>query len=170
MEFSLLVPFLFGSGVIAAAAVMMLYDPFRVGANLAQLALSIFLASMLSWALWLTGNIVVVSFYPLNVTAWEINVISAMIIGPVAVRFVVSRVALSYDSPVSRDIAITLAGAIVGAVIGRFILSEEVAKDYVSTGLPGTARVMWVWVGAILGGHAYAAAVAVRNVRERREP
>lgn len=170
MTFSLLLPFLFGTAVIAVAGMMMLYDPFRVGVNLAQLAFSVFLASMLSWALWITGNVMVISFFPLNVSAWEINVLVAMIIGPPAVRWVIGKVALDDDTHLVRNASIALAGAVAGAIIGRFVLADQFAVEYSSTGQPGTARVMWVWLGAVLGGHLHAFAIAVQNVVERREP
>ena len=170
MTLPILLPFLFGTAVIALAGVMMLYDPFRVGANLAQMSLSMFLSSMLSWALWITGNVIIISFYPLSVPAWETNVILAMIIGPVVVRAVIGRVALSYDTPMERVVMMTLAGSIAGALIGRFILADQFERGYVGVGLPGTARIMWVWLGAIFGSHAYAVYIAFDNVMKRREP
>ena len=170
MTSSLLAPFLFGTAVFLIAGVMVLYDPFRVGANIAQLAFSIFLASMLSWALWLTGNVIVISFFSLSVPAWEINVLVAMIVGPPIVRWAVRSFMLTDGSTMARNVSLSLAGALAGAALGRFVFADQFAVEYSTTGQLGTARVMWVWVGAVLGGHLYAFTIAVQNVVQRREP
>jgi hypothetical protein len=170
MSFSILLPFLFATAVLAAVGIVMLYDPFRVGANAAQLALSAFLASMLSWSLWITGNVIVISFFNSSYTAWEVNVMVAMVIGPPVARWFAGKHILSDDSNLAVNVGIALAGAIIGAIVGRFVLAELLAVEYSGTGLPGTANVMWAWLGAVCGGHVHAFVIAVQSVVARRDP
>jgi hypothetical protein len=167
---STLVPFLFGTLLLIILGLMALYDPFRVGAHTALLMLSVFLASVLSWGLWIAGNAFVISWFPVNLLAWDSSLIVAMIIGPVVIRWFMVTVALSDDSRLSRDIAIALAGATAGAFIGRFALSEMFATDYSGIGTVGSARPLWVFTGAVIGGHLHAAATAVQGILQRREP
>ena len=96
--------------------------------------------------------------------------ITAMTIGPVAVRWATGKIVLSDDSHLARDVSLALIGALAGALFGRYVLSELFPSEYTGTGISGSARVTWVWAGAMFGGHAHAAAVAVRRVLERREP
>ena len=165
-----MLPFLLGTVLIIGLGLLLLYDPFRVAVQLTLLLVSVFGSSILGWALWLSGNVIVVSFFAANDLAWDTSVIVGMPIGPVAVRWIIIRVLLSEDTHIARDVSIVLAGAFIGALIGRYVLSELFPAEYTSIGISGNPRVMWTWAGATLGGHSHAVAIAARSVWLRREP
>ncbi len=170
MTLPIILPVVLGLVVLLVGGLMVIYDPFRVGAHLAQLSFTIFLSSVLSWALWITGNIIVVSFYATNDPAWDINVIIGMSIGPPVVRWTIGIVLLEAETDRRWDLSLSILGALGGAVVGRFALSEAFPAEYSGIGISGSARVMWTFIGAAIGGHAFATAIALRDILQRREP
>jgi hypothetical protein len=167
---STLWPFLIGTIIVIVGGMMAVYDPFRVGAHTALLLLSVFLASVVSWSLWITGNAVVVSWFATDAVAWDVSLIASMIAGPVLLRWAMGKIVLSDDTHLRRDVMIAFAGALIGAFAGRFALSELYPTEYSAIGNPGSARPMWVWTGSVVGGHAHAMISAFRGILARREP
>lgn len=170
MILPIMLPFLLGTVLLVGLGLLLLYDPFRVAVQLTLLLISVFGSSILAWTLWLSGNVIVVSFFSANDVAWDTSVIAGMTIGPVVARWIIIRLLLSEDTHIARDVSIVLAGAFTGALIGRYLLSELFPAEYSSIGISGNPRVMWAWAGAMLGGHAHAVSVAARSVWLRREP